>query len=139
MREIAAGLEDLPQVQQFLVVLIDAAESAKCVQEGPLLPNKFAFAGKKKVVNGPQVFRLISALWKAQNRLLHLDELNEPVLLDLEERLTKNQIHSIKRDANRFFRKHKIPYHITKTVDCLELKEGLPRAAKKTPRNRERN
>jgi hypothetical protein len=80
--------------------------------DGPFPPTNFRHNGVSYTISRPAVWRLINALWNAANRTLAFDELAEPVWEDREYDVGTNNVGSLRRDGNRFFKSNGIPLEI---------------------------
>ena len=81
-------------------------------QEGPIPPDKFAFAGKCERISRRQVWQLVNALWKSPNRKISLDLLAGPLWGNSKHDISIIALGSIRQASNRFFTKHEMPFRV---------------------------
>jgi hypothetical protein len=106
----------------------------------PIPPDAFMFNGQRFDGIARQPFLALQYLWTMPNRAATKDDLTEPVFGDSEEFVDKGQIHNIRRDLNKFFRCHNLPFKATFINDYLAVKQvdPLPAAKKSKPRQSRR-
>ena len=86
--------------------------TAKARADGPFPPNGFSFSGNEGTISRPKVWKLLRALWEAEDNTLEFHDLANPVWGDREELIDSPKVSSLRRDANRFFGKHSIPFTV---------------------------
>jgi hypothetical protein len=87
-----------------------SAESDQSV--GPFPPDGFRLGGVEKSVVRDKVWKLINHLWYARNRTASFEDLAEPVWGDLASTVDKNNLGSLRRDANHFFEENSWPFRV---------------------------
>jgi hypothetical protein len=81
--------------------------------DGPVPPD--AFRHEARLYHGlqPKPYRLVEYLWGCENRTSPFHDLAEPVWGDREQMVPDCGPGSLRRQANRFFAKHAIPYKVS--------------------------
>jgi hypothetical protein len=80
--------------------------------DGPVPPDAFWYKGS--IFHGlqPKPYRLVEHLWTCTNMTADVRDLAEPVWGDHEAETGDNALGSVRRQANRFFQRHAIPYQV---------------------------
>ena len=90
-------------------------------EEGPSPPDKFSFNGTAYSVPRPMVFKLIEHLWRSRGRTSRIDNLAEPVWGDHGGSVDDSSLGSVRRDANKFFEEHGLPFRVRTKSRCVSL------------------
>ena len=92
------------------------------VDDGPADPQHFCWRGERLPVPGRMTWKLISYLWRAEQRSADFEELAGDVWEDLPQNVGDNTVGSARRKANAFFREHAIPLQVrtSRSVAMLE-------------------
>ncbi len=104
--------------------------------DGPVHPGSFSWAGQSFSGLAPKPYRAVCYLWSQGNRTAPVDDLAEPVWEDHEMMPDNNAIGGLRRQINRFFRKHGIPFHAAVKNHCILLRDGPPSSGRRGPRRR---
>lgn len=85
------------------------------------LPDYLYYQGDRFVVQ-TKICRLLNFLLSRQDRQCLVEDLALPVWCDENESITDNQIGSLRRNTNKFFQTHAIPYEISTRAGYVRLK-----------------
>lgn len=96
--------------------------------DGPAMP--YSWKANGNVIADrmtPTAWRLVSYLWAQPRRISAYDQsLAEKVFLDHAKSVDQTRVGSHRRDANIFFKRHKIPWRVTAKRDGVELIPDQP-------------
>lgn len=83
-------------------------------EEGPVAPNGFWYNGTRYDGMPPKPWLLVHHLWSCEAQECDIMDLAEPVWGDDNESVSPNgNLGSVRRDANKFFRKKALPFRVT--------------------------
>jgi len=77
---------------------------------GPVEPDKFAFNGALYDVPSPLVWRLLDYVWRTPGRRASVESLSVGVWDDPQHSISYLALATLRRNANRFFRQHELPF-----------------------------
>jgi len=92
------------------------------VDDGPADPQHFCWRGERLPVPGRMTWKLISYLWRAEQRSADFEDLAGDVWEDLPANVGDDTVGAARRNANAFFHKHAIPLQVrtSRSVAMLE-------------------
>lgn len=82
------------------------------IKNGPITPDKFAYAGVVYPVNTPLVWRLIDHVWRKPGRRVSVDSLAQGVWSDANHDISYLALATLRRNANRFFKSNSLPFQM---------------------------
>ena len=109
---------DIQYLEALLQPYIEPRPVSPPPRNGPTI-HGFRWDGQEHKDIAPIPGRLIAALWDRENYMVDIDFLADQVWGDELELVTKDQIQSARREANRFFERCAIPLrvHVSKRKD----------------------
>ena len=81
--------------------------------DGPVGPDGFCWNRTEYFGLAPAPFRLVKYLWNQTDRTADFLDLGEPVWYDNEKDVDVNAVGSARREANKFFQRHSLPFKLT--------------------------
>jgi hypothetical protein len=132
----AARLLSMPdsEFDGFVAQLV-ASHFAVPRPDGPVEPLSFAWDGVVFPGMRPMAWKAVSHVWQARRRCADVSDMAEPVWGDRVDVPTDDEVGSVRRDANRFFRKHNIGLELIRKGTIVSLRRktlspdnGLTRA-----------
>jgi len=106
--------------------------------DGPIEPDGFRFQGRAYHGLARKPFFALLYLWGQPNKVARLDDLAGPVWEDHAYPPDAEAVRGLRRDLNRFFRAHQLPWKSFIKNQCLALRSGDPPPCKKKPARKKR-
>lgn len=88
-------------------------------QDGPIPPNTFSFGGVAYSLRSALVWRLLHHVWSKPGRQVSVDSLAEAVWGDATHSVSYLAVASLRRNANRFFKAHTLPFMMRTSQDTV--------------------
>lgn len=101
------------------------------IQDGPIPPDEFGFSGKCGRMKRSRTWQFVKILWNSPNRTVTLDGLAKPLWGDSKHDISIMAVGSLRRDANRFFTEHGMPFRVRLSQDEAVLADDGKRRKSK--------
>lgn len=98
------------------------------IVDGPIPPDQFAFGGVLYQIQIRPLWRLIDHVWRQPNFHASVDSLKQAVWNDATHDISYWAVATLRRDANRFFRSHKLPFEMRARQESVLLLRQDPAA-----------
>jgi hypothetical protein len=114
LSDIREGLDELPRPN-------GKKPKEPPTGDGPFPPDGFRYGGREERIDRYKVWKLVNYLWTCRNRTSAFEDLAQPVWGEKETIVGKDQVGSLRRDANHFFEEKAWPFRVQIKNDYVSL------------------